>query len=354
VILGFGKYGRLTYLHFQKHGADQSIYAFCSNEKKHIGTELYGKRIISVEDLMADAGAYVALVPVGKSAEEMKQKLSNAGFPARQIFSVPKELQSMTVVALPASTTQDTLWASEQTCCPVCGCKSIDQANDIGTCPDCGHGFRTRIPKEIMAKYYEKKYWEHDKSRQVIMEVKPSPEWDFWLNSRLQLLESFGLLDHSNPGAVRILEFGCAEGMLLYALKQRGYQVMGNEIGAVADEASKELGIEISRLPIEEFSKSGEKFDLIMSFHVLEHLRDPREVMKNLSEMLSPGGFLLMHVPVNDAEYDNTDHYHFFSHESCMKLMEMYTTDIRSDVSSYEISSGNVAASATYVGRKMN
>lgn len=168
----------------------------------------------------------------------------------------------------------------------------------------------------------------------------------------MKILESFHLIEHEDPSKVKILEFGCAEGMVLYALKQKGYGVMGNDICAIADESMRELGIEISKKPVEEFVLEEHKFDLIMSFHVIEHLHDPRKVMGQLYDMLNEDGMLLMHVPVDDKELGNSDHFHFFSHESCMKLMEQYTEDIRSDFSSYSIVKDVTAVAATYVGRK--
>ncbi len=237
--------------------------------------------------------------------------------------------------------------------CPICRSSDIAIESGIGKCNECGHGFRTVVEEEILPRYYDKQYWESDKNRQGITTVIPGEQWDSWINARLNLLESFDLISHPDPGKVNILEFGCAEGMVLYALKQRGYNVTGNDICAVADESMRELGIEISRMPVEEFAKSGRQFDLIMSFHVVEHLRNPLEVMQSLSTMLSPDGIMLLHVPTDDQELTNPDHYHFFTNDSCLKLMEQITTDIRSDFVYYQIrSTGSAATAATYVGRK--
>jgi 2-polyprenyl-3-methyl-5-hydroxy-6-metoxy-1,4-benzoquinol methylase len=203
-----------------------------------------------------------------------------------------------------------------------------------------------------MSKYYDKQYWRNDKNRQGITTVKPDGQYDKWVAARIKILESFDLISHPEPGKIHIFEFGCAEGMLLYALKQRGYKVTGNDICRIAEEGTQELGIEISTLPIEKFAKNGRKFDLIMSFHVAEHLRNPLDVIKNLSTLLSPGGVMLLHVPIDDLEFGNVDHYHFFTNDSCLRLMEQITTDIRSDFVYYPIRKGESATAATYIGRK--
>jgi SAM-dependent methyltransferase len=245
-------------------------------------------------------------------------------------------------------------------CCPICHSKDFKTVDYIGTCQDCGHMFRVVTPKETLSHYYKKSYWESDKNRQGIYSVQPGDAYSSWLKGRLEILESFGLLNHSDSGKVRILEFGCAEGMLLYALKQKGYQVMGEDVCAITDESSQALDVPISNLPIEEFclQEGLEPFDLIMSFHVVEHLHDPRAVMEKLVSLLKPNGQMLLHVPMDDMELSNMDHFHFFSHESCMRLMGLFTKDIHYDFSRYAIhpeeSMDVTAVAATYVGRKKN
>lgn len=236
--------------------------------------------------------------------------------------------------------------------CPVCGSENIISFNGIGECRDCTHKFRQCVPADILPHYFDVQYWNKDKNRQGITSVKFSNEWTRWVNARLKILESFGLLSHEDPSKISIFEFGCAEGMLLYALKQRGYRVYGNDVCAVAGESMRELGVEISQKPIEEFAEEKRKFDLIMSFHVVEHLRDPFTVMKNLSSMLNEGGVLLLHVPVDDLELGNMDHFHFFTNESCRTLMGYFTDQIKSDFVYYPITKGGAAMAATYVGIK--
>lgn len=36
-----------------------------------------------------------------------------------------------------------------------------------------------------------------------------------------------------------------------------------------------------------------------------------------------------LHVPVDDQEITNVDHFHFFINESCIRLMKSFTEDIR-------------------------
>jgi SAM-dependent methyltransferase len=44
---------------------------------------------------------------------------------------------------------------------------------------------------------------------------------------------------------------------------------------------------------------SGERFDLVLCTEVLEHVPDPVQAMKKIESLLSPGGYLILTVPLN-------------------------------------------------------
>lgn len=242
--------------------------------------------------------------------------------------------------------------------CPICGSKRLlDVHENIKRCCDCTHAFKVEIPDEVMDKYYDRQYWNNDKQRQGVKSVKDGDYWTKWVNARMSTLNEFGLLNHEHPENINILEFGCAEGRLLYELKKMGYNVFGNDVCAVLEDGKSEYGIEISMEPIEKFVERNIKFDIIMSWHVVEHLRDPRNVMEKLGGMLKDTGIMLMHVPVDDREFGNPDHFHFFTEKSCTTLMELITRNIRSDVLFYNnnkenCNNGIKMVAATFVGIK--
>jgi hypothetical protein len=67
-----------------------------------------------------------------------------------------------------------------------------------------------------------------------------------------------------------------------------------------------------------------------MSFHTLEHLRNPSSVLAKVANILHPDGAVLLEVPCGEEEYDNTDHLHFFSDTSLRTLLDksFRTTEI--------------------------
>jgi SAM-dependent methyltransferase len=93
------------------------------------------------------------------------------------------------------------------------------------------------------------------------------------------------------------LEIGCGAGFMLDALRRFGWQVAGTErTDAMADFARNQLGIEVfvdgsHPLP------ASRRFDLIIMFHVLEHLADPVRCLRQAAETLNPGGAIVVAVP---------------------------------------------------------
>lgn len=246
--------------------------------------------------------------------------------------------------------------------CPICNSSDVYNLllgtlgwrNGIMKCRNCSHGWRPNVPdlkETIETKYRDAKYWAQDKNHQGITHVEFSDEWKNWVNSRIRLLESFDLLATENPNSFSIFEFGCSEGMVLYTLKQRGFDVLGNDVCFIADEAQKKLGITILTDPIENL-EINKRFDLIMSFHVFEHLIDPVSVLKKICALAKPNGKIFLHIPIGDGdeEFNNSDHYHFFSRKSLSYMMCEYTNIIKEDISNFKTINNDVYGVMSILG----
>jgi 2-polyprenyl-3-methyl-5-hydroxy-6-metoxy-1,4-benzoquinol methylase len=109
----------------------------------------------------------------------------------------------------------------------------------------------------------------------------------------------------------KVLDLGCLEG---YSVLTIAKQVPSVELGIGVDLSVD--GVEIGNyhaskqdLPctflqgaIEEFmEESDEKFDLIMAFEVMEHVKDPELVIKLIDKVLAPGGTVLWSTPDFEA-----------------------------------------------------
>lgn len=98
------------------------------------------------------------------------------------------------------------------------------------------------------------------------------------------------------PGR-RVLDIGCRYGALTKAYLE-GNQVVGLDVDRDALEEAAKLGIEPvwadadEPLPFED-----ESFDVAVCGEVLEHLRDPKRLTRELIRVLRPGGTLVGSVP---------------------------------------------------------
>lgn len=123
----------------------------------------------------------------------------------------------------------------------------------------------------------------------------------------------------------RVLDFGCGDGALMKKIAPYCSSIEGLERTASFRQRMLESGFSVHS-GIEEAQGP---YDVILMFHVLEHLPDPVQSIRDCVARLSEGGLLYIEVPnVNDALltlYDVDaykkfhffkDHLHYFSHQS--------------------------------------
>lgn len=221
--------------------------------------------------------------------------------------------------------------------CPICGARGKfeyqNKLTPLFRCSNCEHVYARDLPDDqtLNALYGDLGYWERDRYHQGITAIQESEQWRTYLNARIGILQKLKLLDNPDRPTKKIFEIGCAEGMLLRELSKRGLEVLGCEMNrVVAAEGIKTLGVNILTAPFETIELPAKNFDLVISFHTLEHLRDPARIVAKVAHILRPDGALLLEVPCGEEEYENTDHLHFFSETSLRALLNKFfvTTEI--------------------------
>jgi SAM-dependent methyltransferase len=94
----------------------------------------------------------------------------------------------------------------------------------------------------------------------------------------------------------RLLDFGCGGGAFARWMAGRGYDVVGLEPFSL-DEPITSDHLTLLRAPLEDVEASLGTFDVITLWQVLEHLRNPVQVLERLRRHLRPDGVLLVSVP---------------------------------------------------------
>jgi 2-polyprenyl-3-methyl-5-hydroxy-6-metoxy-1,4-benzoquinol methylase len=130
-----------------------------------------------------------------------------------------------------------------------------------------------------------------------------------------------------------ILDFGCGAGGFLFQARSVAESVAGVELEErlTSHFQSNALSVyaDIDQFPL------GQKFDIITAFHVVEHLPDPRSMLKKLKERLTPGGKIIVEVPSADdalLTLYESDAFSRFTYWSCHRyLFNAHTLSLLAD-----------------------
>lgn len=112
----------------------------------------------------------------------------------------------------------------------------------------------------------------------------------------------------------KVLDFGCGAGAFMQKAAGATAEIVGVEPSAEFRQAVEKQGFTVHQ----DLSDVKDRYDVVLSFHVLEHLRDPVEVLAVLKKVVKPGGTIYLEVPnVNDAlqvlyDVEAYRRFHFF------------------------------------------
>jgi 2-polyprenyl-3-methyl-5-hydroxy-6-metoxy-1,4-benzoquinol methylase len=160
----------------------------------------------------------------------------------------------------------------------------------IVRCGQCAQVVTTPVPADI-GRYYPAGYYGDKQGRRfpAVME---------WLQEKLYAWRSGQVLRRLKIKNARVLDIGCGRGLLLRAFQQNGCDVTGTEFSDGACRFAREilrLPVRVGLLP--ELNFPANSFDVVVMWHVLEHVSDPRPMVAEVARILRPGGLFLVAVP---------------------------------------------------------
>jgi 2-polyprenyl-3-methyl-5-hydroxy-6-metoxy-1,4-benzoquinol methylase len=188
----------------------------------------------------------------------------------------------------------------EHTPCILCGAESgellsIRRSWPVVRCRACGLVYLSERPSETaLEQLYSKAYYEDGdvgykgymetfgRHHEVFMRLFARRERD--LRRRVR--------------GRRLLEVGCAYGLLLDYLSERGWEVSGVEVSPLSSaHAREELGLDVRTGTLEQAGFPAGSFDAVLLLDVLEHLHRPFDTLGEISRLLAPGGVLVVQCP---------------------------------------------------------
>ena len=222
--------------------------------------------------------------------------------------------------------------------CPVCGNNTLTQdfscidytvsrgSFQLVTCVNCS--FRITSPRptdnELQEYYQSDNYISH--SRKAVSLVDKI----YLIARKFTLRKKLNLISRLKKDQGTLLDYGCGTGEFLKTSKAAGWKIFGIEPSKTAREKASQLTDQKILSSIKEVDERG--LDIITLWHVLEHIPDLNETLKNIAELLYDNGTIIIAVPnytcFDAAHYENfwagydvPRHLWHFSPESMKKLL---------------------------------
>jgi SAM-dependent methyltransferase len=121
----------------------------------------------------------------------------------------------------------------------------------------------------------------------------------FWVSSRNRLFKNLVLRHLSSKGKTKFLEIGCGTGdFIRNIVKIENIEITGSEVYLKGLQyAKKNLpNVDFIQFDVTQ-GNIDDQFDLIAAFDVIEHIENDSAALKNINQMLSEDGVLIVSVP---------------------------------------------------------
>ena len=213
---------------------------------------------------------------------------------------------------------------------------------DVYQCDKCSLYFIDSPTDEEINSLYKNEY--HNNIKNKLFEVAKSKMRYARSLSQFNFIKQ--TIDLKNKD---ICEIGAFDGLLLSLFKKNDNNVFGYELNDDARVyAKKKYNIDLK----ENFLESKNKYDIIILSHVIEHFREPKEILIKIKSMLKENGFIYIEVPNSPMpqecsynmlmRYLNTEHIVNFNMDNLIKFAESANLKIiRSEYNNYNISTDN-------------
>jgi 2-polyprenyl-3-methyl-5-hydroxy-6-metoxy-1,4-benzoquinol methylase len=232
--------------------------------------------------------------------------------------------------------------------CPICSSQNIAPcliAKDytvsqkefaIWHCNNCTARFTQNVPEQnaIGAFYQSDNYISHSDTKKGFINTLYHTVRSHTLNKKRQLI-----INEVGITRGELLDIGCGTGAFLSTMKTAGWGITGLEPDFTARKKAEELYAIHSLEPDMLFELKPASYHAITMWHVLEHVHELHDYIKQLGVLLAPNGKIFIAVPnytskdaaiyaAHWAAYDVPRHLYHFSPAAMEQLVSKYNLKI--------------------------
>lgn len=132
----------------------------------------------------------------------------------------------------------------------------------------------------------------------------------YYPDIRWEWQEVIRVIARQNIVSKNLLEVGCGSGKFLELTQGIGINAVGLDTTLASVQQCKSKGLEVYNSILEEFVEScnvnQHKFDYIVSFHCLEHVEDPKSLVKAMYSVLNPSGGIFLSTPYSPMSFETS------------------------------------------------
>lgn len=252
-----------------------------------------------------------------------------------------------------------------QVACPLCGSETSrslfttkdylfsvsDREFGVRRCDDCGCGFLSPRPTEDdIGRYYpDAFYWSWEGAEGKLA-------WAEIIRKRQAQLEQKGIwLKGLPPG--KLLDVGAQKGEFLWFMQRAGWSVQGVEMDPKVPNPGN-MPIRYGDFLTMDFD--GEKFDVITLWAVLEHVYHPGKFIEKASNLLKPGGRIIVLVTnlnsIQSRYYQADDyprHMTIFTKNSMRRLCKRHGLLLNKVVTDQKIFGGTLNGGLVFAVKRL-
>ncbi len=151
--------------------------------------------------------------------------------------------------------------------------------------------------------------------------------------------DALARIEKLHPVRGRLLDIGTAAGAFLAAARARGWDVDGCEPNRwLAEWGTRHYGIPIRPGDLFAQSFTPASFDVVTLWDVIEHTPDPARVIGHVSELLTPGGLLVINYPDIGSwiarllgrrwPFLSSVHLYYFTRQTIVRFLEQHGLEV--------------------------